>query len=106
MNRHNLNLLTIHVAVLFFGLAGVLGKMLAVQPRMVVFSRAALGALGLLLIIVVVGRFRRPNKIELVFLSGSGFILALHWWTFFEAIKRSSVAIALLAFSSFPVFVT
>ena len=39
----------------------------------------------------------------LVFL---GIILAIHWTTFFHAIQISTVAVGLLTFSTFPVFVT
>jgi len=35
-----------------------------------------------------------------------GVILAVHWVTFFQAIQVSTVAIGLLTFSTFPVFVT
>jgi len=35
-----------------------------------------------------------------------GVILAVHWVTFFHAIQVSTVAIGLLTFSTFPVFVT
>ena len=35
-----------------------------------------------------------------------GFILAVHWAAFFQAIQVSTVAIGLLTFSTFPVFVT
>jgi hypothetical protein len=35
-----------------------------------------------------------------------GLILAVHWITFFHAIQVSSVAVGLLAFSTFPVFIT
>ncbi len=33
-----------------------------------------------------------------------GLLLAFHWWSFFEAIRLSSVALGLLAFSTFPLF--
>jgi drug/metabolite transporter (DMT)-like permease len=35
-----------------------------------------------------------------------GLVLAIHWITFFQAIKVSTVAVGLLTFSTFPVFVT
>jgi hypothetical protein len=35
-----------------------------------------------------------------------GMILAIHWTTFFKAIQVSTIAIALLTFSTFPVFIT
>jgi len=34
----------------------------------------------------------------------AGALLAVHWWTFFEAIQRSSVALGLLTFASYPLF--
>ena len=36
----------------------------------------------------------------------SGLVLALHWVTFFHAIQSSTVAIGLVGFATFPVFVT
>ena len=36
----------------------------------------------------------------------SGLVLALHWVTFFHAIQISTVAVGLVGFSTFPVFVT
>lgn len=35
-----------------------------------------------------------------------GIVLAIHWSTFFQGIKLSTVAIGLLTFSTFPIFVT
>jgi drug/metabolite transporter (DMT)-like permease len=35
----------------------------------------------------------------------SGALLAAHWWAFFEAIQRSTVALGLLTFASYPLFV-
>ena len=36
----------------------------------------------------------------------SGVILAIHWLTFFHAIQVSTVAIGLIGFATFPIFVT
>ena len=35
-----------------------------------------------------------------------GILLALHWWSFFFSIQISSVAVGLVTFSTFPLFVT
>jgi drug/metabolite transporter (DMT)-like permease len=39
-------------------------------------------------------------------LAISGVILALHWTMFFQSVQVSNVSIALLSFSSFPIFTT
>jgi drug/metabolite transporter (DMT)-like permease len=46
---------------------------------------------------------RRPR--EFVALVLPGLLLALHWTVFFQSINVSSVAIGLLSFSTFPLFV-
>ncbi len=45
---------------------------------------------------------RRPFELRLV---TNGAVLALHWVSFFAAIQTSTVAIGLLGFASFPLFV-
>ena len=49
---------------------------------------------------------RVPAKTHGLFFILLGLILAVHWSTFFHAIQISTVAIGLLSFSTFPVFVT
>lgn len=106
MKKEHQGLLAIHTAVFLFGLSGLLGKMIAAPPRMIVFSRALLAALGLGLILLARGPRPRLARREIVFLAGSGAVLAIHWLTFFQAVQVSTVAIGLLSFSSFPLFVT
>ncbi len=49
---------------------------------------------------------RRPERGGPTFaLAGNGVILAVHWVAFFAAIQVSTVAIGLLGFASFPLFV-
>jgi drug/metabolite transporter (DMT)-like permease len=104
---HVQGLTAIHVAVLLFGMSGFLGRMVVAPAVVIVFGRAAIAAtvLGALLF------FRKPAgqgqiASNTVYLLVSGVILAVHWLTFFHAIQISTVAVALLAFSSFPLFTT
>jgi drug/metabolite transporter (DMT)-like permease len=70
-----------------------------------VFWRCALAALTLALILLVVGRrgalALRARRLQVV---GLGLLLALHWVLFFETIKRSSVAVAILLVYTAPIF--
>lgn len=43
---------------------------------------------------------------DLATLCFSGLLLAMHWYSFFQSILVSSVAVGLLTFSTFPIFVT
>ena len=107
MKAHRQGLAQIHAAVFLFGMSGLLGRMISAPPLVIVFGRTLLAALALGVFIL----WRRQAKTEwsaarVVFIVVSGGVLAAHWWTFFQAIQVSPVALALLTFSSFPLFVT
>jgi drug/metabolite transporter (DMT)-like permease len=91
-----------HVAVALFGFAGLFGKWMHWDPVAIVFGRTAVAAL----VLVVVVRLRK-GEIHLPALGmiPNGVILAIHWVAFFEAIRVSTVAIGLLGYASFPLFV-
>jgi drug/metabolite transporter (DMT)-like permease len=99
-------LLQLHGAVLLFGLAGPLGKLLTVSPIVIVFGRAALAAVALLLVSVLgkLPLWPRSGRGLLVFI-GLGILLACHWVAFFQSVQTSSVALAQITFLTFPVFV-
>jgi drug/metabolite transporter (DMT)-like permease len=94
-----------NIAVLLFGLAGVLGKLSSLPAPLIVLGRVFFA--GIVLGGVVLGRhvdMRARNRRDLALLIGQGVLLAVHWTAFFASIAVSNVAIGLLAFSSFPLF--
>jgi len=100
-------LLEIHIAVLLFGLAGLFGKLLLLPPTIIVFGRVFFATIFLSLVLLYLKQgIRLRQKQDYFFMALMGFILAVHWVTFFQAIQVSTVAVGLLTFSTFPVFVT
>ncbi|WP_017297988.1 DMT family transporter [Nodosilinea nodulosa] len=100
-------LLQVHTAVFLFGLSGLFGKFLALPAPVIVLGRTGFAALALGLVLVLgqrAARLRSPKDgLGMVLL---GVLLAFHWVSFFRSIQLATVAIGLLTFSSFPVFVT
>ena len=96
----------IHVAVFLFGLSGLLGKVLTTPPVVIVFGRTSVAAVALGLVWWLRSSGPALGSRDWFFFAGSGAVLAVHWLTFFQAIQVSTVAIGLLSFSSFPLFVT
>ena len=101
------SMIELHIAVVLFGISGLFGKLIPLDPVQIVFGRTVIGALALLVALGVKGQLGK------MFVTGQwgvnialGVLLCAHWITFFKAIQVSSVAIGLLAFASFPVFVT
>ena len=103
--RHGL--VEIHIAVLLFGLAGLFGKFLSLPALVIVFGRTSFAALALSAILFYSKTQIRTKSIQdFTVLILLGIILAIHWTTFFHAIQISTVAVGLLTFSTFPIFVT
>ena len=93
---------SLHAAVLLFGFAGLFGKWLALPPELIVLGRTVVASVALAVLLLIVrepwGRFEWK-------LAAGGAVLALHWIAFFRAVQMSTVAIGLLGFASFPLFV-
>jgi drug/metabolite transporter (DMT)-like permease len=95
-------LAALHVAVALFGFAALFGKWLSLPATEIVLGRTIVAAATLAIIVKVRGeRIGRPNAA----LALNGAILALHWVSFFAAVQVSTVAIGLLGYASFPLFV-
>jgi len=88
--------------VLLFGFAGLFGKWIDLSPVAIVLGRAAVAAAALGIVLLRTRPVRRPFELRLV---TNGAVLALHWVSFFAAIQTATVAIGLLGFASFPLFV-
>ncbi|HEY2970229.1 MAG TPA: DMT family transporter [Casimicrobiaceae bacterium] len=98
-------LAALHLAVLLFGFAGLFGKWLSLPPVTIVFGRAAVAGMALALLFPLAGE-RAEARVSFEWkLAASGALLALHWVAFFQAIQTASVAVGLLGFASFPLFV-
>ena len=105
--NRRLGLIQVHFAVFLFGFAGLFGKSIATVPAVITFGRTFFAAIALLCGLAATGKTLsiRTRK-DLATLCFSGLLLALHWYTFFQSIQVSSVAVGLLSFSTFPIFTT
>ncbi|MGH4139515.1 DMT family transporter [Clostridium sp.] len=107
MNTKNKNLTQIHFAVFLFGMSGIFGKLLLLPPMIIVLGRVFFSSAFLFIFILYLKKdIKLKKKKDYLYLAIMGLILAIHWCAFFKSIQVSTVAIGLLIFSTFPVFVT
>ena len=107
MKTYTKNLIQLHIAVFLFGFAALFGKFLAVSPIVIVLGRTFFASIALILVLIYSKQKIKLNSIkDFLFLMFIGIIYAIHWFAFFESVQISNVAIAVLTFSTFPVFVT
>ena len=107
LSPHKAALLQVHASVFLFGLSGLFGKFLDLPATVIVLGRTGFATLALGLVLGLGGQTLRPRSAQdLLGMALLGGLLAFHWVSFFHSIQLATVAIGLLTFSSFPVFVT
>jgi len=92
--------LHLHLIVFVWGFTGVLGELISVGSMAKVWYRMSI---ALVLVGIYVWYKKIPIRISrklLLMFLGSGFIIALHWVAFFEAIEVSNVSVTLASLST------
>ncbi len=94
------NLLHLHFIVFIYGFTAILGKLISIDSLSLVWYRMGTASLFILAYIWYSKlKLRVPLK-TLMWLTFAGIIVALHWVTFFLAIKVSTVSVALAMMST------
>lgn len=92
--------LHLHLIVFIWGFTAVLGALISLDAIPLVWYRMGLATIFLLLVVLIAKRpLRFPPKALLGFFV-AGVIIAIHWLTFFGAIKVSNVSITLAIMST------
>ncbi len=90
----------LHFIVFIWGFTAVLGKLISIDALPLVWYRMGIASLLILIFVIVRKHSLRMSRKTLFFLALAGAALALHWVTFFMAIKVSNVSIALATMST------
>lgn len=99
-------IISVNIAVLLFGLAGLFAKWIHLPAICITFGRVLFSSTALGIYMLIREESFRITKKDAFLLILAGVILALHWWSFLESIQLSTVAVGTITFSSFPLFVT
>lgn len=107
MKNQKKSLISIHIAVLLFGLAGLFAKWVLLPAVIIVLGRVIFSSLSLFFLLKVKkARVRLDKGRDYILMITAGIVLAVHWTTFMQSIQTSTVAVGTLTFSTFPLFVT
>lgn len=105
-NAHLKNISGLLLATLFISTSGVLGRYIAMPTEIIIWFRAAIAMVLLYL-------YCKYKKIDLTIKSSkdykpffiSGLLMAVHWVTYFYALKLSNVALGVLSLYTFPIII-
>ncbi|MDO9261276.1 MAG: EamA family transporter, partial [Flavobacteriaceae bacterium] len=105
MQTNNLkNYLHLHLIVFIWGFTAILGALISIDAIPLVWYRMLLASIFILMYFLFKKKsLKIDGRIALKFLFG-GLIIALHWITFFGAIKVSNVSVALVTLSTGALF--
>ncbi|CAI8414711.1 MAG: Uncharacterised protein [Flavobacterium sp. SCGC AAA160-P02] len=92
--------LQLHFIVFIWGFTAILGKLISIEAIPLVWYRMLLASLFIAFYFVCKKQSFILDKKSLLKFFLSGILIALHWITFFKAIKVSNVSIALVTMST------
>ena len=92
--------LHLHVIVFIWGFAAILGALISIEAIPLVWYRMFLASVFIALYFVISKKSFRIDRKSLLKFVFTGILIALHWITFFHAIKVSNVSVALVTMST------
>ncbi len=104
--EHTTNLLILHLIVLVWGLTGILGQEISLEPFILVWWRVIIAVVSIALISVFFKSSVKTNKAGLLRFAVVGLLTAAHWVCFFASIKYSKISVALVVLSTSAFFVS
>lgn len=99
-------LLQIHFCVLLWGFTAILGKLISLPALPLVWWRMLLVVAAIALWPPVWRELRATDRRTLLLFSGAGVVVALHWLTFYGAIKLSNASVAASCMAIAPIFMS
>ena len=91
----------IHVVVIIWGYTGIMGKAIELPSTEMVWWRLGIGALSLALLFPLIQRklSKLTPKLWLITI-GVGVLVGMHWVTFFQSIKMSSISLGIICLAT------
>lgn len=94
----------LHLVVLIWGFTGIIGRLVSLGSVPLVFYRASVAVPVIAVYLWWSGLPFRVDRLGWLRFAGVGALVALHWTLFFEAIKISTISVALVCQSAAPFF--
>jgi drug/metabolite transporter (DMT)-like permease len=92
--------LKLHFIVFLWGFSAILGKLVSVSAYELVFFRSLLATMGMGIVIYFAKESIKVSAKDFTKLLFIGFIVALHWLSFFGAARVANVSVSLVGFAT------
>jgi len=95
---------SLHLMVVILGLTGVFGKLISLDALSLVWYRMLIAFLSLFIFLAIKKQLFDINKKDFWEIIGVGVLVTFHWLFFFEAIKVSTVSVAVVCLATSSLF--
>lgn len=104
MKEKSFAYIQLHLAVLLYGSTAILGDLISISAVSLVWWRVLITSISLLFFINFGRSLLTLNTKDILVYMGIGVIIALHWVTFYGAIKIANASITLAAMATTSLF--
>lgn len=94
----------LHLAVFLWGFTAILGDLISLNAVVLVWWRVLLTSLSLLVFVRAGRLVAEVGRRQLLIFAGLGCIVALHWVTFYGAIKLANASVGLICMATTSLF--
>lgn len=94
----------LHIAVFLAGFTGILGRLITLNEGLLVWWRLLISSVTMWVLFLATKRIQNISLHDIIKIAAIGLIAALHWVSFYGAIKYANVSVALVCFSSVGFF--
>lgn len=94
----------LHFVVLIWGFTGILGGFISIGSSEITFYRTGIALLAFILLGVLFPGKSKLSFKQIAWLTLTGFVVGLHWITFFYSIKISTMSVAVVCMSASTLF--
>lgn len=94
------NHLHLHLIVFIWGFTAILGQLISLQALPLVFTRMSIAIVVIYIYLLIRKKNLAIRTKDIIRFLIFGFVIALHWLTFFHAIKISNISITLACIST------
>ncbi|GAC1592705.1 MAG: DMT family transporter [Chitinophagaceae bacterium] len=94
----------LHRAVFLAGFTGILGRLITLNEGLLVWWRLLISSVTMWILFLPAKRIKKISVTDMVKIAGVGLVAALHWVSFYGAIKYANISVALVCFSSVGFF--
>lgn len=94
------NHLHLHLIVFIWGFTAILGQLISLQALPLVFTRMSIAVVVIYIYLLIRKKNLAIRTKDIIRFLIFGFVIALHWLTFFHAIKISNISITLACIST------